>query len=108
MDDQIKLPDAFLATAITVPALRPKVEVAELMPDVEMIQVEILGTVNIQMAPIRNTIITVPNERMPLLANHAIFSRLAVVPSVPTSSWYLLISEVNAYSCMSPQRYMIR
>ena len=61
----------------TVPALRPKVEVAELIPEVEMIQVDMLGTVNIQIAPIRKTMMTVPKERIPLPANQAIFSRLA-------------------------------
>jgi len=106
-NDQIKLPDALRAAPNTVPALRPKVEDAELMPDVEMIQVDILGTVNIQIAPIRNTIITVPKESIPLPENQAIFSRLALVPSVPTNSWYFEISEVRAYSCIKPQRYMI-
>ena len=57
---------------ITVPALLPKVEVAELMPEVEMIQVEILGTVNIQMAPIRKQMITVPKDKIPFPANQAI------------------------------------
>ena len=77
---QKKLPAALLATAVTVPALLPKVDAAELMPEVDMIQVEMLGTVNMQMAPIRKTIITVPKERIPLPANQAICSRLAAVP----------------------------
>ena len=55
-------------------APRPKLDDAELMPEVEMIQVEMLGTVNIQIAPMIKTMITVPNDRMPLLANQAIFS----------------------------------
>ena len=101
-------PATFFTEPNTVPALLPKVELAELMPDVEMIQVEILGTVNMQIAPIKKTMITVPKESRPLLANTAIFSILALSPSSPTSSLYLLISEVMAYSCINPQRYMIR
>lgn len=104
----IKVPAAFLAAPITTPELLPKVDAAELIPEVEMIQVEMLGTVNMQIAPIRKTIITVPNERIPLPANQAICCKLALVPFWPTSSWYLLISEVIAYSCMSPTKYMIR
>jgi len=58
----MKLPEILRPTAKTVAAPRLALEVAEVIPDVEMIQVEILGTVNMQMAPITNTIITVPND----------------------------------------------
>ena len=81
---QIKLPAAFLAIVITVAAPLPALEVAELMPEVEMIQVEILGTVNMQIAPIRKTQITVPNESMPLPAKKASLVKLAAVPFCPT------------------------
>ena len=103
-----KLPEALRATAITVPAPLPKLEVAEVIPDVEIIQVEMLGTVNIQMAPITKTIITVPNDKMPLPAKTAILAISAAVPVVPTSTWYLLISDVSAYCCINPHKYMIR
>jgi len=83
----MKLPETRLATPTTVAAPRPKLEVAELMPEVEMIQVEMLGTVNIQIAPIRKTIMTVPNDKMPLPANTASLPKSAVVPFWPTSTW---------------------
>ena len=70
--------------AQTVAALRPAVEAADVTPDVETIQVEMLGTVNMQMAPIRNTMITVPKERMPFPAKKASLVRSAVVPLAPT------------------------
>ena len=82
----MKLPAALRATVMTVAAPRPALDVAELIPDVEIIQVEMLGTVNIQIAPIRNTMITVPKERIPLLAKTAILARSAVAPFVPTST----------------------
>ena len=83
----MKLPLILRPTANTVAAPRLALEVAELIPDVEMIQVEILGTVNMQMAPIRNTTMTVPKERMPLPANQASFSKSALVPFCPTKTW---------------------
>ena len=51
----MKLPLILRPTANTVAAPRLALEVAELIPEVEMIQVDILGTVNMQMAPIKNT-----------------------------------------------------
>ena len=96
-----------VALAMVVAPL-PKLEAAELMPEVEMIQVDMLGTVNIQIAPITKTIITVPNDRMPFPANTAILAISAAAPLVPTNSWYLLISDSSAYCCINPQRYIIR
>ena len=104
----MKLPAAFRATIITVAAPLPALEVADVIPDVEMIQVEMLGTVNIQIAPMIKTMMTVPKDKIPFPANTAILAISAAAPFVPTSSWYLLISEVNAYCCIRPQRYMIR
>ncbi len=52
-------------------ALCPKVEAAEPIPAVLTIQVEMLGTVNMQMAPIKKTMMTVPKDSMPLEANQA-------------------------------------
>ena len=77
-----------LAAIVTTPeACLPKVDAAELTPEVEMIQVEMLGTVNMQIAPMRKTTITVPKDRMPLLANQASFCKSALVPFCPTSTW---------------------
>src|SRR3569833_309819 len=103
----MKLPTMRVAPAIVL-APRPKLDAAELIPEVDMIHVDMLGTVNMQMAPITNTMMTVPNDRMPLPANAAIFAMSAAAPLVPTSSWYLLISEVSAYCSISPHKYMIR
>ena len=102
------LPDALRATPATVAAPRPKLEEAELMPEVEMIQVEILGTVNIQMAPIKNTMITVPNESTPLPANTAILAIVALASSARNNSWYLEISELRAYFCIKAHRYITK
>src|SRR5271170_3595485 len=104
----MKLPAARRVTAITVAAPRLALEVAELIPEVEMIQVDMLGTVNMQMAPIRNTTMTVPKERIPLPANQASFSKLAPAPFCPINAWYLLISDCMAYSCMRAHKYMMR
>jgi len=87
------LPDALRAMLIAVAPLLPNVEAAELIPEVDMIQVDILGTVNIQMAPMINTMITVPKDNIPLLANQANLVKSAEAPSVPTNNWYLLISD---------------
>ena len=86
----------------------PKLDVAELIPDVETIQVEILGTVNMHIAPMTNTTITVPNEITPLPVSNKNFVIFGATPSVPTSSLYLLISEVIAYFCISAMMYIIR
>ena len=83
----MKLPLILRPTANTVAAPRLALEVAELIPEVEMIQVDILGTVNMQMAPIRKTTMTVPKERMPLPANQASFCKSAAVPLAPTKTW---------------------
>ena len=104
----MKLPAALRATVSTVAAPRPALDVAEVMPEVEMIQVEMDGTVNIQMAPITNTIITVPNDKMPFAEKAANRAISAVVPLFPNNAWYLLISDCNAYSCISPHKYMIK
>src|SRR6185503_6580097 len=103
----MKLPTMRVAPAIVL-APRPKLEAAELTPEVEMIQVEMLGTVNIQIAPITKTMITVTNDKMPLPAKTASLVIYAGAPVLPTSSWYLLISEVSAYCCISPHKYMMR
>ena len=103
----MKVPTIRVALAMVVAPL-PKLDAAELIPDVEMIQVEMLGTVNMQMAPITNTMMTVPNDRIPFPANAAIFAISAAAPLVPTSSWYLLISEVSAYCSIRPHRYIIK
>src|SRR5215217_9182266 len=97
----MNLPEAFLATLITVTEPRPKLDAAEEMPEVEMIQVEMLGTVNMQIAPTRKTRMTVPKERIPLPAKMAIFSSEVAEPFGPKSSLYLLISELRAYFCIS-------
>src|SRR5690606_16723319 len=62
----------------------PTVEAADEMPEVEMIHVEILGTVSMVNAPMTNVPMTIPNERIPLLANTVSFSRSA--PLVPTNA----------------------
>ena len=68
-----------------------------------MIQVDMLGTVNIAIALIRKATITVPKERMPLPANTV---NLATMPPALLSfsiSWYLLISESIANCCTCAQ-----
>ena len=83
----MKLPAARRATVATVAAPRAALDVAELIPEVEIIQVEMLGTVNIQIAPIRKTQITSPKDKMPLPANQASFCKSAAVPFAPTNTW---------------------
>jgi hypothetical protein len=102
------LPEIFLAAFIRVTEPLPKLEVAELIPEVEMIQVEILGTVNMHTAPIINTTITVPKEIAPLPVSSNNFVMFAELPSGPISSLYLLISEVMAYFCIKAMIYMMR
>jgi len=57
-----------------------------------------------QMAPIKQTMITVPKERNAITATRPFPPgwRYAVCTD---SSWYLLISDCRAYSCISPHRY---
>src|SRR3546814_10728962 len=55
----------------------PTVEAADDMPDVEMIHVEMLGTVSMVSAPITKVPITMPKDRTPLLAKAASFSMSA-------------------------------
>ena len=66
-------------------ALLPITLAALLTPVVDTIQVEMLGTVNMVMAPMMNVIITIPKESTPLAANQLSFSMLA--PSLPINSW---------------------
>ena len=63
----------------------PIEEAAEVIPEVETIHVDILGTVSMVSAPMINVPITIPKERTPFPANTLSFSMLA--PDVPTSSW---------------------
>jgi hypothetical protein len=66
-----------VSNRLTATDCLPKVELAEETPEVDTIQVDMLGTVNILMAPMIKVMITVPNENKPLLAklnNAAILS----------------------------------
>src|SRR5690606_1771311 len=56
------------------PAPLPMVEAAEDIPEVEMIQVLMLGTVSMLSAPMTKVPITIPKESTPFPANHASFS----------------------------------
>ena len=72
-----------LMVAPRLDAPRPIVEAAEVIPDVDTIQVDILGTVNIVRPPIKNVIMTMPNDKIPFDANQPSFS--IVLPDVSSS-----------------------
>ena len=74
-----------------VDAVRPAVEAAEEIPLVEMIQVEMDGTVVIAIAPTKKETMTNPKDRMPFPAIHDNFSRTAASVSFKRDS-YLDIS----------------
>src|SRR5690606_21606256 len=90
-----------------VDAVLPAVEAAEEIPLVEMIQVEMDGTVVIAMAPTKKETMTSPKDIMPLPAIHDSFSRTAASESFKRDS-YLDISFNNAYSCRRPVIYKTR
>ncbi len=71
-------------------APRPIVEAAEVMPDVDTIQVDMLGTVNIVKPPIKKVIMTIPKDKIPLEANQLSFS--IVLPEVSSNCWKRVIS----------------
>src|SRR5690606_32564956 len=87
-----------------VDAVLPAVEAAEEIPLVEMIQVEMDGTVVIAIAPTKKETMTNPKDRMPFPAIHDSFSRTAASESFKRDS-YLEISCSNAHSCSSPVIY---
>src|SRR5690606_3046203 len=75
----------------TLPSMRdmpeaplPMVDAADEIPEVEIIHVEMLGTVSMVSAPMMNVPMTMPNDRIPLPANQLSFSMSG--PAVPTSS----------------------
>ena len=55
-------------------APRPIVEAAEVMPEVETIQVDMLGTVSMVRPPIKKVTMTIPKDKIPLDANQPNFS----------------------------------
>lgn len=64
-------------------APRPIVDAAEVIPDVDTIQVDILGTVSIVRPPIKKVIMTMPKDKIPFEANQPSFS--IVLPDVSSS-----------------------
>ena len=75
----------------------PAVVAAEEIPDVEMIQVEMEGTVVMAMALTKNATMTSPKLRKPLDASQAIFSNRSAPPPVERRYSYLSISTSRAY-----------
>lgn len=74
---------------------RAAVEAAEVIPEVEIIQVLILGTVVIAIAPTKKVTITRPKDKIPFPANQAIFSMLSAL--LPSKVLYFSISTCMAY-----------
>jgi hypothetical protein len=82
--------------------IRPAVVAAELIPDVDMIQVDMEGTVVMAIALTKKATITSPKLSKPLDANQAIFSSLSAPPPVESSYSYLSISTSMAYCWSLP------
>ena len=82
-------------------APRPIVEAAEVMPDVDTIQVDMLGTVSIVSPPIKKVMMTIPNDKIPLEANQPNFS--IELPDVSSSCWKRVISAsiANCWNCVA-------
>ena len=76
----------------------PAVAVAEEIPEVLMIQVEMDGTVVIAIAPTRKLIITSPKDMMPFWASLANFGRTSSPPEVSNKTLYFSIYCKKAYS----------
>lgn len=72
-------------------APRPIVEVAEVIPDVDTIQVDMLGTVNIVKPPIKKVTMTIPKDKIPLEANQPNFS-IEFPAEVSSNCWKRVIS----------------
>jgi len=72
-------------------APRPIVEAAEVIPDVETIQVDILGTVSMVRPPIKKVTMTIPKDKMPLEANQPNFS-IEFPAEVSSNCWKRVIS----------------
>jgi len=80
----------------------PAVVAADEMPDVDMIQVDMEGTVKMAIALTKKATITSPKLKNPFEANQAIFSSLSTPPPVESRYSYLSISTSKAYCCSLP------